>query len=86
MTFAFELVVTLAAFLAFTSASGYTLADGGFSDSLHLVYFTNVNHHHPLDARQLGQGPIPTPCDSICNPVLASLGAVSTSQPSINLD
>ena len=82
MSFAF--VVTLAVFLTwFTSTSGDTLAHGGFSDSLHLIDFTNVGHHHPLDTRQLGTGPIPTQCDSICNPVINSLGAVSASEASL---
>jgi hypothetical protein len=77
MLFAF--VISLAALLArFPSAFGYTLADGGFSDSLHLIDFTNVDHH-PLDIRQLGQGPIPSQCSSICDPVSASLNAVSAS-------
>jgi len=77
MSFAL-VVVTLATLLAwFTSASsGRTLAAGGFSDSLHLIDFTNADYYHPLDARQLG--PVPTQCDSICNPVTASLGANCT--------
>jgi hypothetical protein len=75
-------------FAQFPFVFGYVLADGGFSDSLiDFTIFTNVRgHHHPLGVRQLGQGTIPTQCDSICNPVIASLSAVSTFQPYLSLD
>jgi hypothetical protein len=69
----FTFAIALAALLLHSPfVSAFTLADGGFSNNLHLIRFGNVGDH-PLGVRQLDQGSIPTQCDPVCDPVTSLL-------------
>jgi hypothetical protein len=75
--FTFATGISLVALLVhLPSVSAFILADGGFGNNLHLLSFSNTGDS-PLGVRQLGQGPIPTECDSVCYPVISLTDAVS---------
>lgn len=79
----YALLIGLATLLAgFPLAFGlYIMGDGGFGDRLLIHLMSADSVHHLLGTRQLGQGAIPTPCDSICNPVTVALNSVSAPGP-----